>query len=130
MFSDYGHSSDFEAAESNVRMSKLLGELWHDWFEAMSELAYRTHLTCEFLAENGGLPHGRYEPFNFYSRRGPPEGSDESIDMDKLKDCLQSMDPSQATQIVYLVQMIQAMEARAKRRRSRANEADADGADW
>lgn len=122
MFSEYTHPSDPDTPESNLRFSMMLAELWHDWFEAMSEVAYRTHRACEFFAENGGHSNGRYGPFDFRSPRGQSDGSDGPIDMDKLKQCLQSMDPMQATRVMYAVQMMQALEAMAKRRRSRAPE--------
>ena len=85
-------------------------------------------------------PIRRTEPANFLSRmaglrtdnmglsisssRGPSEGPNGSIDMDKLKQCLQSMDPMQAARVMHAVQMMQAMEAMLKRRRSRAEEAE------
>jgi hypothetical protein len=124
VFSDRAHPSDFDTPESNLRFSMMLAELWHDWFEAMSEMAYRTHRACEFLAENGGISNGRYEPFDFRSPRGPSDGSDGPIDMDKLKQCLQSMSPTQATRIMHAVQMMEFLEAMAKRRRSRAHESE------
>ena len=46
--------------------------------------------------------------------RGPSEGPNGSIDMDKLKQCLQSMDPMQAARVMHAVQMMQAMEAMLK----------------
>jgi hypothetical protein len=108
----------------------MLAELWHDWFEAMSEVAYQTHRACEFFVQHGGSPngqHGRFdfrEPFNFRASRSPYEGPNGSIDMDKLKECLESMDPMQAARVTHAVQMMQAMEAMLKRRRSRANQAE------
>jgi hypothetical protein len=126
MFSDYAHPSDPDRPASNLRFSMMVAELWHDWFEAMSELAYRTHRACEFIAENGGIRNGGYGSFNFRPPRGSSEGPDGSIDMDKLKQCLQSMDPREAAQVAYAVQVMQAMEAMARRRRSRANEAEGD----
>jgi hypothetical protein len=100
----------------------MLAELWHDWFEAMSEVAYRTHKACEVLAENGGLSNGRTGPFAFRSQRGPSDASGSPIDLDKLKQCLQSMDPIQATRVMHAVQMMEALEAMVRRRRSRAQE--------
>jgi hypothetical protein len=124
MFSDYAHPSEADTPESSLRFGMMLAELWHDWFEAMSELAYRTHRACEFVAENGGLSNGRYGPFDFRPPRGPSEGPDGSIDMDGLKQCLQSMDPMQAARVLHAVQMMQAIEAMARRRRSRASAAE------
>jgi len=108
----------------------MLAELWHDWFEAMSEVAYQTHRACEFFVRHGGSPngqHGRFsihEPFDFRASRSPYEGPNGSIDMDKLKECLQSLDSMQAARIMHAVQTMQAMEAMLKRRRSRANQAE------
>jgi hypothetical protein len=90
----------------------------------MSELAYRTHRACEFVAENDGPPNGRYGPFDFRPPHGPSEGLDGSIDMDRLKQCLQSMDPMQAARVMHAVQMMQALEAMARRRRSRGSAAE------
>ena len=47
--------------------------------------------------------------------------------MKKLEECLQSMDPMQAAQVLHAVRMMQAMEAAVQRRKSRANE---DRAAW
>lgn len=57
MFSDNAqpHWSSFETPESNPRVGMMLAELWHDWFEILSQVAYQTHRACEFLAESGGL---------------------------------------------------------------------------
>ena len=126
MFSDHPRSSDFDTPESGLRFSIMLAELWHDWFDAMSELAYRTHRACEFLAEGGAFMNGREPPFDFRPPRQPSEGPGGSIDMAKLKECLQSMDSTQAAQVMHAIQIMQAMDAMAKRRRSRPNEAEGD----
>jgi len=125
MFSGYAHPSDSDSHDSNLHFGMMLGELWHDWFEAVSELAYRTHRACEFLAENDVMSNGRFGSFNFRPPRGPFEGRDNSIDMEKLKQCLQSMDASQAARVMHAVQVMQAMEAMAARRKWRTNEAEA-----
>jgi hypothetical protein len=134
------HSPDHETPESGIRFAMVFAELWHDWFEAMSEVAYQTHRACEFFVQNGGSLKERYDPFNsrepfnfrepFDSRasRGEYDGPSGSIDIDKLKECLQSMDPMQAARVMHAVQMMQAMEAMLKKRRSRANQAE--GAAW
>ena len=129
MFSDSAQrhppdSEDPDVHESGRRFGMMLAELWHDWFEAMSEVAYQTHRACELLAEKGPAG-GRDGPFDLRSGRGPFGGLDGSIDMDKLRQCLQAMDPMQAAQVMHAVQMMQAMEAMLKRRRSRADEAEA-----
>jgi hypothetical protein len=131
------HSSDSDTPESGIRFAMVLAELWHDWFEAMSEVAYQTHRACEFFVQNGGSLKGQYarfnfrdfrEPFDFRAPRSEYEGPNGSIDVDKLKECLQSMDSMQAARVMHAVQMMQAMEAMLKRRRSRANQAE--GAPW
>jgi hypothetical protein len=128
------YSSDSDTPESGIRFAMVVAELWHDWFEAMSEVAYQTHRACEFFAQNGGSLKGQYgpfnfrEPFDFRAPRSEYEGPNGSIDMDKLKECLQSMDSMQAARVIHAVQMMQAMEAMLKRRRSRANQAE--GAAW
>ncbi|HMF20525.1 MAG TPA: hypothetical protein VKG24_00135 [Pseudolabrys sp.] len=125
------HPSESDIPESGIRFAMMLAELWHDWFEAMSEVAYQTHRACEFFAQHGDGQHGRFnfhEPFDFRAARSPYEGPNGSIEMDKLKECLQSMDPMQAARVMHAVQMMQAMEAMLKRRRSRMNQAE--GAAW
>jgi hypothetical protein len=124
------HPSESDTSESGIRFAMMLAELWHDWFEAISEVAYRTHRACEFFVRHGGSPNGQqgrfsfHEPFDFRGSRSPYEGPTGSIDMDKLKDCLQSMDPIQAARVMHAVQTMQAMEAMLKRRRARANQAE------
>jgi hypothetical protein len=128
------HSSDSDTPESGIRFAMVLAELWHDWFEAMSEVAYQTHRACEFFVQNGETLKGQYgrfifrEPFDFRASRSEYEGPNGSIDIDKLKECLQSMDSMQATRVMHAVQMMQAMEAMLRRRRSRASQAE--GAAW
>ena len=125
------HPSDFEdsdAPEFKRRMGTMFGELWHDWFEALSEVAYQTHRACEFLAENGGPLHSRHGFFDSRFPGGPFEGMNGSIDMDKLRQSLQSMDPMEAARVMHAVQLVQAMESMLKRRRSRTKEDD--GAHW
>jgi len=126
MFSEYAQPHPSDAAESGPRLRTMLAEIWHDWFEAMSEVALQTHRACEFLAENGGPSSGQYGPFDSRHSRSPSEGPNGSIDMEKLKQCLQSMDPMQAARVMHAVQTMQAMEAMLKGRRSRANEAEGD----
>jgi hypothetical protein len=123
MFSDSAqpHPSSSDTPDSGLRFGTMLAEIWHEWFEAMSE-------ACEFFAEYGGHSNGRYGPFESHFSRSPSEGWDGSIDMDKLKQCLQPMDPIQAARVMHAVQMMQAMEAMLTRQRSRANQAA--GAAW
>jgi hypothetical protein len=115
-------SEDSDAPEFKHRLGTMFAELWHDWFEAMSEVAYQTHRACEFLAENGGPLNNRYGFFDSRFPGAPFEGMNGSIDMDKLRQSLQSMDPMQAARVMHAVQVMQAMEAMLKRRRSRASE--------
>jgi hypothetical protein len=126
MFSDYAqpHPSNSDTPDSKLRFGMMLAELWHDWFEAMSHVAYQTHRACDFLAENGGPANGPFGPFDFRASHSPSEGSNGSVDMDKLKQCLHSMDPMQAARVMHAVQTMQAMEAMLKNRRSRASEAE------
>lgn len=126
------HSSDTDIPESGIRFAMMFGELWHDWLEAMSEVAYQTHRACEFFAQNGASSKGQYgnfgAPFDFPPSQGEDARPNGSIDMDKLRECLQSMDSMQATRVMHAVQMMQAMEAMLRRRRSRAKEAE--GSAW
>jgi hypothetical protein len=124
------HPSDADIPESGIRFAMMFGELWHDWLEAMSEVAYQTHRACEFFAQNGASSKGQHGHFNFreaFDFRASPSDHGEpnrSIDMDKLRESLQSMDSMQAARVMHAVQMMQAMEAILRRRRSRANQAE------
>jgi hypothetical protein len=129
MFSDDAqpHPSNSDIFEPRLRFG-MLGELWHAWFETLSQVAFQTHRACEFLSENGPVSNGRFGPFDFRSLRrssGAPNGV---IDMEKLRQCLQSMEPAQAAQVMNTVQMMQAMEAMLAGRRSRDNEGE--GPTW
>ena len=124
MFSDEGkQDSD---PESNLRFGMMLAELWHDWFEAVSEVAYQTHRACELFIQKGAASDRQSGPFDF--RSAPRDGATDSIDMTQLKQCLQSMDPMQAARVMHAVQMMEGMEAMLKRRKARAREAEK--ADW
>jgi hypothetical protein len=126
------HPSDADIPESGIRFAMMFGELWHDWLEAMSEVAYQTHRACEFFAQNGASSKGQHGHFNFreaFDFRASPSdhgGPNGSIDMDKLRESLQSMDSMQAARVMHAVQMMQTMEAILRRRRSRANQAEGD----
>jgi len=120
MFDDaQPHPSMFESPESELRFGRMLAELLHDWFEVMSRVAYQTHRACEFFVQNG-----EQGPFASRARRRTPEGSNDSIDLDKLMECLRPMDPEQAAQVIYAVKAMQAMEAMLKKYRAQANEAE------
>jgi replicative superfamily II helicase len=118
------HFSDFDGPESNLRFGMMVADLWHDWFEAISEVAYQTHRACEFFMENGGPLNERYERFDFRRSFKSSEAPHDSIDMEKLKECLQSMEPTQAARVIHAVQMMQAMDAMLRRRRSRTRETE------
>ena len=121
-------SDDSDTPEFKHRLGTVFVELWHDWFEAMSEVAYQTHKACEFLAENGGPLNGRNGFFDSGFSRGPFEGMNGSVDMDQLRQNLQSMDPIEAARVIHAVQMMQAMEAMLKKQKARKNEDQ--GAAW
>lgn len=112
------HPNSDASFETNPRFGMMLTELWHDWFEVMSQVAYQTHRACEFLAENGGPLSGHPDIGRNWS-----EGQGDAVDIEKLKQCLQSMDPRQATRVMHAVQMMQAMENMVRAKRSRQNEA-------
>ncbi len=122
------HQSSSDTHKSRLRFGMMLAEIWHEWFDTMSQVAYQTHRACEFFAENGGPSNGQYGPFDFRHSRQSSEGWDGSIDMDQLRQCLHAMDPAQAARVIHAVQTMQAMEAMLKARRARANEAE--GAPW
>jgi hypothetical protein len=126
MFSDseYPRHSNSDTSESRHRLGTMFAEVWHDWFAAMSEVAYQTHRACEFLAENGGSLDRPFSPFDFRPSRGQSEGPNGSVDMEHLKECLQSLDPTDAARVLHAVQLVQAMEAMLKKRRSRGEEAE------
>ena len=130
MFSDNAqpHWSSSDTPESRLRLGMMVTELWHDWFEVMSQVAYQTHRACEFLAENGAPSTAQYGPFDLRSPGSPAGGMNGSIDLEKLKQCLQSMDPMQAARVMHAVRMMEAMDAMLKRQRSRADETE--GAAW
>jgi hypothetical protein len=113
---------------SSLRFGMRLTELWHDWFETMSQVTYQTHRACEFLVQNAAASNGQHGPFDLRSWRDPSQGPKGSIDMDKLKQCLQSMDSTQAARVMHAVQTMQAMEDMLQRQKSRTNEAE--GAAW
>ena len=129
MFYDDVKSRHSNTPEFRPRFRTMLGDIWHDWFEAMSQVAYQTHRACEFLAENGGRSGGRYSPFESRHWSGPSEMPNGSVDMDKLKGCLQSMDQMQAARIMHAVQMMQAMDSVLKRGRSPSDDEEG-GSAW
>ena len=80
-----------DTPESGPRFRALFGEIWHDWLEAISDVAYQTHRACEYLSENSDPSNLRHGPFDPYWR-AQAEGANGSIDMKKLEECLRSME--------------------------------------
>ena len=128
MFSDkrQQHPPSGFIPESTLHFGMKLAKLWGDWFETMSQVAYQTHRTCEFLVRNGAPSNEQYGAFDSRSWRSPPPRANDTIDMEKLKQCLQSMDSMQSARVIYAVQTMQVMEAMMKGQGSRANEAEED----
>jgi hypothetical protein len=126
MFSDnvHPHPSSYDAFDSSLRFGMMFAEIWREWFAAMSDAAYQTHRAYEFLAQNGGPLNRQFGAFDFRPSRNPSEGPNGSIDMDKLRQCLQSLDPTQASQVVHAVQMMQAMDTMRQRQATRGKEAE------
>jgi hypothetical protein len=126
MLSDHTqrHPLNFAMQEIGPRFGVVFAELWQDWFETMSQVAYQAHRACEFLAENGAPVGPVFGPVNLRSSRGASDGGNGAVDLDKLRQCLQSLDPTQAARVVHAVQTMQAMEAMLKKQRSRGNEAE------
>jgi len=120
--------SSFDAPEAVFRLGTIVAEIWQDWLQTMSQVAYQTHRACEFLAENGGQSIAQFRPLGSASSRGRSERTTGPIDIHRLRQCLQSMDPDQASQVVHAVQMMEAMETMLKGQRSRPN--DAEGSAW
>lgn len=118
---------NFDTPESSLRFGMMLAELLHDWFEVMSHVAYQTHRACEFFVQNGGPPGGHDGPFS-HSWRSPPEGSNSSIELGELQECLRSMEPKQAAQVLHAVRTMQAMEAMLKKYRSQKE--TSEGTAW
>jgi hypothetical protein len=121
MFFDHAQprpSSSDASFETNPSLGVMFTELWHDWFEVMSQVAYQTHRACEFLAVSGAPLSGRLDSWPIWS-----DGQADAIDIESLKQCLQQMDPKQAARVVHAVQMLQAMENMLRAKRSRPHEA-------
>jgi hypothetical protein len=116
--SDTREAKHSDAREAKQRRGSILSELWQDWFEALSDVAYHAHEACDLLAKNGPT-NGRSGFFASGPFSAPP--TDEPIDMDKLAQCLQSLEPKQAARVMYAVQTMQAMETLWEARRSRAD---------
>src|SRR5262249_30087848 len=117
-----------DAPEAVFRVGTIVAEIWQDWLQTMSQVAYQTHRACELLAENGEQSIAQFRPLASASSRGSSERTTGPVDIDRLRQCLQSMDPDQASQVVHAVQMMEAMETMLKGQRSRPN--DAEGSAW
>ena len=122
------HQSSSDTHESRLRFGMMLAEIWHEWFDTMSQVAYQTHRACEFCREWRTFERTIWAVRLPWTSRQSSEGWDGSIDMDQLRQCLHAMDPAQAARVIHAVQTMQAMEAMLKARRARANEAE--GAPW
>jgi hypothetical protein len=118
------YDNAFDTPESGPHFRAMLAEIWHEWLEAVSDAAYQTHRACELLSEHGGLASPRQDSSNFRARP-QPKGSNGSIDMKKLEECLQSMDSMQAARVIHAVQMMQTLDAMLQRRRTRADKEEA-----
>jgi hypothetical protein len=122
--SEHPHHSSSDTFESRRRLGMMFAEVWRDWFAAMSEVAYQTHRACEFLAENGESLDREFGGFDFRPSRGRSEGPNDAVDLERLKECLEGLDPMDAARVLHAVQMMQALEAMRRKRRSRGDEAE------
>jgi hypothetical protein len=120
MLFDSPHANGSDDRESRRRLGSVFAELWQEWFETVSELALETHQMCEYISRSRAFDKDAYGPFGQFAQFGGVSG--EPIDIDKLKQCLQSMDPAQATRVLYAVQAMHAMEAMLERYRARERE--------
>jgi len=126
MASDHAqpHPPGSDTRESKRRIGIMLAEFWQEWFEAMSEVAYETHKACEYFARTGASANEAPAPFDFRPSDMPFDLSGDSVDVDKLKQCLQPLDTAQATRVIFAVQAMQAMEAMLQKRRSQVDESE------
>jgi hypothetical protein len=128
MFSDIPHPSGSDERNPRRRDRSMLAEFWQEWFETMSDLTYEAHRVCEYLARNGAQSNISLGSFDFRAAAGAIKSPSDPIDVDKLRQCLQSLDPMQAARVVYAVQAMQAMETMFSKRRSPTKESDKP--DW
>jgi hypothetical protein len=113
------HSSNSRMPfESNLRFGVTLAQFLHEWFEAMAQMADLTRRACDLFVENGGASTTQAKP---PSPRNASEQQSGSVDMEKLKQSLQSMDPMQAAQVMHAVQVMQTMEMMQRGQNARAN---------
>jgi len=100
-----------------LRMATAQADLMHQILLKAAEVADHTRKACQAFAEQGGAayaPFGSTAPFAApgspgTARPGAP------VDMERLKQLLQAMDPVQAAQVMHAVQVVQAMDSAHRR---------------
>jgi hypothetical protein len=103
-----------------LQIAAAQADLMHQMLLKAAEVADHTRKACQAFAQQGGMAHA---PFGLNAAFAPPGSSATArpgapVDMEKLRQLLQTMDPVQAAQVVHAVQVVQAMEDARRRQQA------------
>jgi hypothetical protein len=103
-----------------LRMATAQADLMHQMFLKAAEVADHTRKACQAFAEQAGPA---YAPFGSSPGFAPPGSPGNArpgapVDLEKLRQSLQTMDPVQAAQVMHAVQVVQAMEGARRRQQA------------
>lgn len=112
--------------DASLQIAMTQADVMHQTLLKAAEMVDHARNACRAFAEHGGVayaPVGPTPPFSMPGSSGParPGGS---VDMERLRQSLQTMDPTQAAQVLHAVQVVQAMDASYRRQRG------ADSSAW
>jgi hypothetical protein len=103
-----------------LRMATAQADLMYQMLLKAAEVADHTRKACQAFAEQGGMA---YAPFGWNAAFATPGSSATAhpgapVDMEKLRQSLQTMDPVQAAQVMHAVQVVQAMDDARRRQQA------------
>nr|UXE44361.1 hypothetical protein Hi04_10k_c209_00023 [uncultured bacterium] len=108
------------SVDAMLRMATAQADLMHQMLLKAAEVADHTRKACQAFAEQGGMA---YAPFGSNAAFATPGSSATArpgapVDMDKLRQSLQTMDPVQAAQVIHAVQVVQVMDDARRRQQA------------
>jgi hypothetical protein len=108
------------SVDAILRTAAAQADLMHQMLLKAAEVADHTRKACHAFAEQGGMA---YAPFGLNAAFATPGWSAMArpgapVDMEKLRQSLQTMDPVQAAQVVHAVQVVQAMDDARRRQQA------------
>jgi len=103
-----------------LRMAMAQADVMHQMLLKAAEVLDEIRNACQAFAEHGGAAYAPFSSTAAFSTAGSPGMARPvgPVDMEKLKQSLQTMDPIQAAQVLHAVHIVQAMDGAHRRQQA------------